>query len=524
MNLALAMAALGLQLATLAPSANPDSHVPIFDYRICAPMATHIVVTTPDGIVLECWRGNLKPGERVGIGAEGLSPRLLLPFELTRLRSEHPLGGWYRPGCLVPEINAQTKVGEVLAPQGFEQSRQFVLFLRQIGSSTREGRCWMPAMWRSAPYIMSRESSFGFINSWDMGVSVNRSSFAFALAASIAWVEDGVVFGMAMNRELSPQIRDTFSTWHHPDIVIDKRLHRPDIVMDLVSRSLLAFRARVMSCGPLLREPEYEEEEPLAYGSCINPVVLKKPAPAMDLGECVANASDIVVVDGQGWVTEVWKGSCRLGNRIGDPKTPVGHDKESGFGWESPGWDSCPESGFWSQQASFVRHRGPFTPEELEDMIRTDQHLGLERQCRQVLFLVNSGTNSEDNSMATLPDDYPLALTLPDPPVRQVRRDIRHVTYERISQTSWEASVYESIPDIPTPRRDWQPACHSGGFECAVAWIDECGNVSARHAENLNWDWPDGMFRRLRDRSPWRSLGGEAEFRQRVRDLIEGCP
>src|SRR5690349_2248746 len=56
-----------LVLAALlaAPALARASILPSFDLHDCANRASHVVVVNDKGVVLESWRGDLKPGDRV---------------------------------------------------------------------------------------------------------------------------------------------------------------------------------------------------------------------------------------------------------------------------------------------------------------------------------------------------------------------------------------------------------------------------------------------------------------------------
>lgn len=58
--------------------------------------ATDVVVTDADGRVLECWRGDFKPGEVVRLGSGRLPLAHALPWELLRLRPDRGLSKFYR--------------------------------------------------------------------------------------------------------------------------------------------------------------------------------------------------------------------------------------------------------------------------------------------------------------------------------------------------------------------------------------------------------------------------------------------
>lgn len=61
-----------------------------------SPDATDVVVTDADGVVLECWRGDFRPGEVVRLGPGRLPLAHGLPWELLRLRPDRGLSKFYR--------------------------------------------------------------------------------------------------------------------------------------------------------------------------------------------------------------------------------------------------------------------------------------------------------------------------------------------------------------------------------------------------------------------------------------------
>src|SRR5687767_6482999 len=130
-RLAVAIAA-ALLLTRVATAEHPLP--PGFDPIGCG-VASHIVVTDPDGRVLESWRGDLQPGQTITLGPEGLTPAHALPWELHRLRPVHCGGAWYHATPLLHARDAGEPAG-----------RRLVLFLRRAGEAgSGPGVVWMPA-------------------------------------------------------------------------------------------------------------------------------------------------------------------------------------------------------------------------------------------------------------------------------------------------------------------------------------------------------------------------------------------
>lgn len=126
---------------------------PAFELDVCAPNATDIVVTAPDGRVLESWRGELKPGDVVRLSA-GLTPANALPLDWYRLRPDHSFSGFYQPRQRKFEHNTWSVRLEDLHPPRFDPINEFlwsgaegqkplrlVLFLRKEGTKG-DGVVW----------------------------------------------------------------------------------------------------------------------------------------------------------------------------------------------------------------------------------------------------------------------------------------------------------------------------------------------------------------------------------------------
>src|SRR5262245_32928213 len=81
-------------LSPLSAQAYAPPNAPSFDLMAASSGATHIVVADTDGRILESWRGDLQPGEKLYLGPENLTPKDALPWELLRFRPESD-GAWY---------------------------------------------------------------------------------------------------------------------------------------------------------------------------------------------------------------------------------------------------------------------------------------------------------------------------------------------------------------------------------------------------------------------------------------------
>lgn len=129
------------------------------------PDATDVVVTDADGVVLECWGGDFRPGEVVRLGPGRVPLAHALPWELLRLRPDRGLSGFYRH---VDEFRREWRTAETYrtrprwdwgialpplplpdwfwptAADGAEADLRFVLFLR------RETVAGLPTIWALA--------------------------------------------------------------------------------------------------------------------------------------------------------------------------------------------------------------------------------------------------------------------------------------------------------------------------------------------------------------------------------------
>jgi hypothetical protein len=137
-------------LALLAPTAARAEMLPSFEAGPCTARATHIVVVSAKGEVLESWRGDLVPGDRVPLA----DMRIELEQEVSTI-----FGAKVEPGT-------PTKV----------TGKRLVLFLRRGGSKFGTGQevgGWAPAHW------------FGWFNASAVWVEGER---AFALQQ---WLNPG---------------------------------------------------------------------------------------------------------------------------------------------------------------------------------------------------------------------------------------------------------------------------------------------------------------------------------------------
>ena len=81
-------------LLLLAPGTGYTS--PRLELNLSRYDTTDVVVTDADGVVLECWRGDFRPGEVVRLGPGRLPLAHALPWELLRLRPDRSLSRFYR--------------------------------------------------------------------------------------------------------------------------------------------------------------------------------------------------------------------------------------------------------------------------------------------------------------------------------------------------------------------------------------------------------------------------------------------
>ncbi len=134
---------------------------------------TDVVVTDADGCVLECWRGDFRPGDVVRLGTERLALQDALPWEFLRLRPDRGLSKFYRDADLchvwhrsdlksrywkwrhTPELAPPLPpLPDRLWPtaeDGAETELRFVLFLR------KEAVAGLPTIWGPATAVDSYE-------------------------------------------------------------------------------------------------------------------------------------------------------------------------------------------------------------------------------------------------------------------------------------------------------------------------------------------------------------------------------
>jgi hypothetical protein len=193
-----------LVLRTLEP--------PTFNLQRCNLGATDIVVTDPDGRVLECWRGELKPGDVVRLGPARLTPTNTLSWDHLRLRPDRTLSVMYHPG-MGEMVGRRAYVGppdpfRVIVwpdvPEIVETELRLVLFLRKDGT-TGAGAVWMPADSVPTPQL-----GYYFGGERNRPPRINLPHKAdIDFSASVAWVEAGRVLAL----QDRPLVTTRFSRW-----------------------------------------------------------------------------------------------------------------------------------------------------------------------------------------------------------------------------------------------------------------------------------------------------------------------
>lgn len=143
--------ALALVLALAAPGGARAAILPSFELHDCANRASHVLVVNDKGVVLESWRGDLAPGDRV-------------PLDEFKLALEHDVKA---PFGEKPEAGPKKVTG-----------KRLVVFLKRGGS--RFGNGQEVGSWGAA-------DRFGWFN------------------ASVAWIEDGHAFGLVQWINPGPQ-------------------------------------------------------------------------------------------------------------------------------------------------------------------------------------------------------------------------------------------------------------------------------------------------------------------------------
>ncbi len=191
----------GLALVATGPvTSSPPPQT--FDFSVCGTKATDIVVTDTDGLVLETWRGELRPGDTVRLGPTRLSPANALPWDCLRLRPARALSGLYHEytseslfviGGTRPKKSSQSIAGSGSAlprialwptDEVTESELRLVLFLRKEGANGAAA-VWLPA---DAPNNRI-EIGYRFGGSGRM-----RRNTKDDFTTSTAWVEAGRVF------------------------------------------------------------------------------------------------------------------------------------------------------------------------------------------------------------------------------------------------------------------------------------------------------------------------------------------
>jgi hypothetical protein len=251
----------------------PDKELLSFNLTACCGSATHIVVVEPNGRVIESWRGDLKPGEQVFLGPEGLTPINAMPWEFLRLRPECNGGGWYHASSLHPDAEPEAA-----------SNKRLILFLRRAATHPNgSGMVWMPAdisgnhpaAWLGRPQP-GETMAFGFdySRSWIAVVDM--------WASNAVWIEDGQVLAVQTPPVVyrNDQFRDN-----------NRRL-------DLLAPAVNEFKQKVLM-HPYVADKETGETPP-----------------EFNLQECARNATHIVVVNRNGEVLESWKGDTLPGEVI----------------------------------------------------------------------------------------------------------------------------------------------------------------------------------------------------------------
>jgi hypothetical protein len=262
---------------------SPDGERFSFDLTACSCGATHIVVVEPDGRVVESWRGDLKPGEMVFLGYEGLTPRNTLPWESLRLRPEKDSKAWYQSAVELPAVAPSEVKGTLL-----------ILFLRREGKHPNgSGVIWMPAVEPMRALRMGAGSRF------DRYPDV--PDVADVWPANVAWIEDGRV--LVEDGQASGDCEGG---------------------MPCVSYSAAEFKERVLAFPQFLLNLAVQNNCAWTLSRCGRNAfdwyclrdTLDKAQPEFDLRECARNATHILVVNRSGEVLETWKGDTLPGEVI----------------------------------------------------------------------------------------------------------------------------------------------------------------------------------------------------------------
>lgn len=226
-----------------------------FSLPACGLHATDVVVTDADGRVLECWRGELKPGDIVRLGPARLSPANALPWELLRLRPEVNWQDWYGP---LPMGEAEVRSHfdnepmwkrwpdlrptDCNAPRGL----RLVLFLRKDTPTPGLEPVWLPACARA-----TGEYEIGYFGGSERDRRVSQNDFA----NSVALIEGGRVVAL--------QHRFVYETSFY--------LREREPVVDLIANTSGEFRESVARLTAIKAQADaarqYTEKEPGAAGT-----------------------------------------------------------------------------------------------------------------------------------------------------------------------------------------------------------------------------------------------------------------
>jgi hypothetical protein len=398
-----------------------------FEFDLCLTAATHIVLTTPEGVVLESWRGDLAPGDTVKLGSVPLAPIDTISMQFTRLRGEHPYGEWYLPGCL----GLKSDRGREPAVLDRQPGRRLLLFLRKVHDDTY-GDFWWPAA-NSHQTIERR----GLYESLSLLEIVSSTS-------STLLVEDGVVFGLAPG-------------------VTGHRYGTGYLQMAVVSRSLPALKILIES--EYIKGIRNSDREDLIFESCDS----YREKPTLDLKTCVARATDIVVVNGVGRVTEVWKGDTKPDEVIPDYHAVT-----------------C------SQRVLF-----------------------LVRQCKNPDGYSNS--LAVRNTSKTIVEYDLLGNVLPDHSPQVIpQRGFGN----RLSLWFFPTENLDTRSYFTQPTSSWLPANESGGFEFSMASIDQFGMVFTKQLTEVLFNRLFGYIGPMYEYR-WLPLTSVESFRQQVFEMVE---
>jgi hypothetical protein len=154
--------------AALVPHAARAEILPSFDPHTCAARASHVVVVNDRGAVLESWRGDLRPGDRV-------------PLDAMNLTLEQDIGKPFGLGA----AEERKKV----------TGKRLVVFLKRDEPGFGRGQevgGWAPA------------DRFGWFN------------------VSVAWIEDGRAFALQQWINPGPQVMSSAGTEKELQALVEK--------------------------------------------------------------------------------------------------------------------------------------------------------------------------------------------------------------------------------------------------------------------------------------------------------------